>query len=110
MTHITRRVFVHSSLAAGATLSLSRSSHAAPNDTIGVAVIGAGGRGGTHIGEWLGDTRTEIRYIVDVDAKKGADRCSYIEVTFSAGGQTYEFELDDCLLINGRWYTLDNMR
>ena len=79
MTHITRRVFVHSSLAAGATLSLSRSSHAAPNDTIGVAVIGAGGRGGTHIGEWLGDTRTEIRYIVDVDAKKGADRCSYIE-------------------------------
>jgi len=33
-----------------------------------------------------------------------------IEVTFSAGGQTYEFELDDCVLINGRWYTLDNMR
>ena len=33
-----------------------------------------------------------------------------IEVTFSTGGQTYEFELDDCVLINGRWYTLDNMR
>lgn len=33
-----------------------------------------------------------------------------IDVTFSAGGQTYEFTLDDCVLVNGHWYTLDNMR
>ena len=33
-----------------------------------------------------------------------------IEVTFSAGGQTYEFEIDDCALVNGQWYTLDRMR
>ena len=61
MTRITRRGFVQSSLAAGAALSVAgQSVHAAANDTIGVAVIGAGGRGGTHINEWLGDSRTQI--------------------------------------------------
>ena len=33
-----------------------------------------------------------------------------IDIIISSGNKTYEFTLDDCMLINGRWYTLDNMR
>ena len=79
MTKITRRHFVQGSLAAGAAVSLGVRAQAAPNDSIGVAVVGAGGRGGTHINEWLSDPRTQILFIVDVDKKKGNDRCNYIE-------------------------------
>ena len=45
----------------------------------------------------------------DIEERHGISTTE-IEVTFSTGDQTYEFELDDCVLINGRWYTLDNMR
>lgn len=79
MSRITRRNFVQGSLAAGAALSLGATSHAAANDEIGVAVVGAGGRGGTHINEWLGDKRTRILVIVEVDEKKGNARCDYIQ-------------------------------
>jgi len=33
-----------------------------------------------------------------------------IGVSFSVGGDEYNFRLDDCMLINGRWYTLDEMQ
>jgi hypothetical protein len=33
-----------------------------------------------------------------------------IDVSLSVAGDLYEFRLDDCMLINGRWYTLDEMR
>jgi len=45
----------------------------------------------------------------DIEERHGISTTE-IEVTFSTGDQTYEFELDDCVLINGRWYTTDNMR
>ena len=45
----------------------------------------------------------------DIEERHGISTTD-IEVTFSAGGQTYEFTLDDCILVNGRWYTMDNMR
>ena len=45
----------------------------------------------------------------DIETQHGISTTD-IEVTFSAGGQTYELTLDDCVLVNGRWYTLDNMR
>ena len=78
MTRLTRRGFVQTSLAAGVALSAGQQLQAGPNDSIGVAVIGAGGRGGTHINEWLNDKRTRIVMIVEVDEKKGNDRCDYI--------------------------------
>jgi predicted dehydrogenase len=48
------------------------------NGKLGVAVVGARGRGGDHIGGWLGDSRTTILYIVDADEKVGQDRCKQI--------------------------------
>ncbi len=81
MSKITRRRFVQSSLAASAAVAiaprLGRAQSA--NEKLGVAVVGAGGRGGSHIGNWLEDSRTEILYIVDVDESAGVKRCDAIE-------------------------------
>ena len=80
MSKITRRTFVAQSLAAAGAVALSPSITTAvePNDKIGMAVIGAGGRGSSHIDAWLKDPRTEILYIVDVDEGKGNQRCDMI--------------------------------
>ncbi|MBC8355833.1 MAG: Gfo/Idh/MocA family oxidoreductase [Planctomycetes bacterium] len=81
MSKITRRSFVQSSLAASAAVAvapqLSRAQSA--NEKFGVAVVGAGGRGGSHIAAWLGDPRTRILYVVDVDEDAGEKRCNAIE-------------------------------
>ena len=80
MPKITRRTFVGQSLAAAGvvTLASSASRPIAANDKVGIAVVGAGGRGGSHIGAWLEDSRTEILYVVDVDEKAGNKRCDLI--------------------------------
>ncbi len=80
MSGITRRSFVGQSLAvAGAvTLASGASRPIAANDKMGIAVVGAGGRGGSHIGAWLKDSRTEILYVVDVDENAGNKRCDAI--------------------------------
>ena len=81
MARLTRRSFVKHSLAAGAgvlaapKLGFSKS----PNETLGVAVIGAGGRGSSHVAAYLADPRTEILYIVDADDKHGYAKCEIIE-------------------------------
>ena len=49
------------------------------NDRMGVAVLGVGGRGNSHIGAFVKDPRTEVRVIVDVDQKIGNYRCNEIE-------------------------------
>ncbi|MFP6763375.1 MAG: Gfo/Idh/MocA family oxidoreductase, partial [Planctomycetaceae bacterium] len=81
MSRITRRKFVRTSLAAGASVTaapyIARSAQA--NDKLGIAVIGGGGRGGSHISEWLRDSRTEIVYICDVDEQAANGRASQIE-------------------------------
>lgn len=81
MSKITRRRFVQSSLAASAAVTVApRFGQAqSANEKFGVAVVGAGGRGGSHIAAWLGDPRTEILYIVDVDEDAGAKRCAAVE-------------------------------
>ena len=80
MSKINRRTFVGQSLAAAGavTLASGASRHVAANDKIGIAVVGAGGRGGSHIGAWLKDSRTEILYVVDVDEVAGNKRCDAI--------------------------------
>jgi predicted dehydrogenase len=81
MPKVTRRRFVKTSLAAGAGLmaapAIIRGQNS--NDKIGVAVIGAGGRGGSHVQAWVADSRTNITVIVDVDPKNGTSRCDYVE-------------------------------
>jgi len=43
------------------------SSPAGPNDRLRVAVIGANGRGGEHIGQWSGMSDAELAVICDCD-------------------------------------------
>ncbi|MDG2468882.1 MAG: hypothetical protein P8M80_06360, partial [Pirellulaceae bacterium] len=50
-----------------------------------------------------------VRAKYEIEKRRGFSWTD-VEVTFSAGRQTYEIILDDCLLVNGRWYTLDKMR
>ncbi len=80
MPKITRRTFVGQSLAAAGAVTLvsGAARSIAANDKIGIAVVGAGGRGGSHIGAWLKDSRTEIMYVVDVDEAAGNKRCDAI--------------------------------
>jgi predicted dehydrogenase len=42
-----------------------------PTERLHVAVVGAGGRGGEHIDQFLRNPNTQITYIVDADAKRG---------------------------------------
>lgn len=80
MTKITRRRFVQGSVAAGAGVFAAPAIlKAQPSETLGVAVIGAGGRGGSHISAYLGSKRSHIASIVDVDEVKGQQRCDQIE-------------------------------
>ncbi len=68
------------SFAAAAAVTSTRVSFGqSPNEKLGVAVIGAGGRGGEHIKEWINDKRVEIRYLVDADEGTAGRRCDEIE-------------------------------
>jgi predicted dehydrogenase len=49
------------------------------NEKLGVAVIGAKGRGGEHINAWAGRKDTEILYICDVDSDIGNNRAEGVE-------------------------------
>ncbi len=81
MSRITRRSFVRQSLVTGSAVIaapyIARSADA--NGKMGIAVIGGGGRGGSHISEWLRDSRTEIVTICDVDEKAANSRATQIE-------------------------------
>ncbi|MEZ6125199.1 MAG: Gfo/Idh/MocA family oxidoreductase [Planctomycetaceae bacterium] len=81
MNQLSRRTFVKTTAvgaAAFAAPAIGRAGTSA-NDKMGACVVGAGGRGGSHIGEWLKDSRAEIRAIVDVDEEIGNKRCDDIE-------------------------------
>ncbi len=81
MTRINRREFVQSTMAIGAGLFVApvigRSQ--SPNEKLGVAVVGVGGRGGDHLQGYMDDPRTEVRIIVDIDEKIGNSRCESVE-------------------------------
>lgn len=80
MTRYSRRRFLGTSLAA--TAAIYTAPHIAraqnPNEKLGVAVVGVRGRGGSHIGAYLGDSRTDIQYIVDIDEKVGQGRVKQV--------------------------------
>jgi predicted dehydrogenase len=86
MNPTTRRLFLEQSmLSTAAALALaSRSSLATepqqppslgPNDTIQVAIVGAGGRGQSHIDGFAGKPGTVVTHICDCDEKAGQRSC-----------------------------------
>lgn len=81
MAQVSRRTFVKSSALASAVMAAPAIGRAgtSANEKLGGCVVGVNGRGGSHIGGWLGDDRSEIRAIVDVDEIVGSKRCDQIE-------------------------------
>ena len=77
---ITRRSFVGRTvaLAGGVAIAAGSARTVSPNDKIGIAIVGAGGRSSSHISAWLKDSRTEILYVVDIDEAAGKSKCDTI--------------------------------
>ena len=93
MTKITRRRFLEDSLftafaasaAASAVVSVAPQvsrAQTGPNEQLGVAIVGAGGRGGDHINYFTKDKRTQIRFLCDPDLAQAERRCKVIEEKF----------------------------
>ena len=80
MSEVSRRQFVASTAATGVALSCATAiaKTQSPNDKMGMAVIGVNSRGGSHINGWIGDDRTQVTAIVEVDEKVGNSRCDAI--------------------------------
>ena len=74
----TRRSFLKASLAAGTAAVISgtkgRAKIIGANDRVRIAVAGLNGRGGSHIGGFMGQKNVEIAYLVDPDAKSVSRR------------------------------------
>lgn len=51
-----------------------------PNERIGFAIIGVGGRGGEHIAEFAGRMDVEVKYLCDADEQTGERRCGEVEM------------------------------
>ena len=78
MSIINRRQFTIASAATIAAASTLKNVHSAPNDTLGVAIVGCGGRGGSHLNAFLGIGNTEIRFLVDADEDAGERRAKQV--------------------------------
>jgi len=82
MSQQSRRSFVKTTAAASTAFAFAPAigrAGTSANAKMGACVVGANGRGGDHINGWLGDDRTEIRAVVDVDEDVGNKRCEAIE-------------------------------
>lgn len=91
MPPFTRRRFLEDSLiAASAALALGNSgasaaeenapaTNAGPNDRLSVAVIGAGGRGGSHLGHFRGRKDAAVTHICDADISHAERHAAEVE-------------------------------
>ncbi len=66
---------IHSRFANHTLADDGKSPSVGPNDTIRVAVVGAGGRGQSHIGGFAGQRGTEVTHICDCDEQAGQNSC-----------------------------------
>ena len=77
-TTTTRRSFLKSSLATGAAALVCGTKGQAKvlgaNDRLRIAVAGLKGRGGSHIGGFMGQKNVEIAYLVDPDEREVSRR------------------------------------
>ena len=87
MSSRTRRQFLEDSMfAAAAAVAASSTSFSlaadatkplkSPNEKLGVAIVGCGGRGGDHLRSFAAMPETEVLYVVDVDEKHGRDKAA----------------------------------
>ncbi len=95
---LTRRYFLKSAAAMGAATAIynrveadDKPKSTSPNEKIGAAVVGTGGRGGAHVSALLDRPDAEIRYLVDADLAHAANKAKQIE---SKGGPVPQIEQD----------------
>jgi predicted dehydrogenase len=73
MSKVTRREFVKGSIAAMATITVagtkSSGNVVGANNTVRIAVAGLNGRGGSHVGAFVGMPGVEIPYLADPDSR-----------------------------------------
>jgi predicted dehydrogenase len=73
MSKLTRRQFVKGSVAAMATITIAGTKSSGnvigANDRVRVAVAGLNGRGGAHVGAFVGMPGVEISYLIDPDSR-----------------------------------------
>ncbi len=77
MSKTSRREFLKHSLAAGTAFAVCGAQPTGKvlgaNNRLRIAVAGLNGRGGSHIGGWLGQSNVEIAYLIDPD-RRAVDR------------------------------------
>ena len=88
MSNRTRRQFLEDSMFAAAAAVVAAPAAAAfadedkpsksPNEKLGVAVVGCGGRGGSHLSAFAGRPDTEVLYVVDVDENAAKRRARFV--------------------------------
>jgi predicted dehydrogenase len=73
MPRLTRRTFLKNSLATAATITIAGTKSSGrvlgANDVIRVGVAGLNGRGGSHVGAFLGTTGVQLTYLIDPDTR-----------------------------------------
>lgn len=118
MSSLNRRDFVKTAALTGAAFAVAPAIGRAgisANDRIGACVVGVRGRGGSHISGWLGDPRTEVRAIVEVDEDVAAQRAGQIEEKQGSRPAIYSdmrraFESDDIDIVStatpNHWHAL----
>ena len=62
---------------------------ASPNDTVRMAVVGVGGRGGSHVGAWPKQTNVQIVALCDVDQSHLAAKLNSLEAAKLPTPKTY---------------------
>ena len=90
MKNITRRRFVEDTLFSAAAIAASsgfclpfslraQEQKVSPNETLGVMIVGCGGRSGDHINGYLADKRVKILYLCDPDVQHAENRAKLVE-------------------------------
>ena len=73
MARLTRRRFLASSLASAATITVAGTKSSGKvlgaNDTVRIGVAGLNGRGGEHVGQFVGMKDVQIAYLIDPDQR-----------------------------------------
>lgn len=75
-----RRQFMGTTAGAALALAMQQRLKAqSPNEKLGVAVVGTGGRGQSHMGAFISDPRTEVLAVVDVDEEHAGRSADAVE-------------------------------
>src|SRR5436190_21587324 len=82
MARVNRRRFIQQTLAAAATVTIAGTKSSGQvrgaNEAIRIAVAGLHGRGGSHVGGYLGIPGVQITYLVDPDTRTFASKAAQV--------------------------------